>query len=498
MQVRHSRVALPDRFAIAANCTPAKIVTPLVAPARDASLFWLTFFSQEPGRSFQLHAQLIGNSAPLAPVWPGCGMTLSAHPQGTALFGYSAVADASDGSLAVVFCDARLGTENENVVAYALSAAGEALWGTDGVQLSANDDYEPQPRLAQLPLSGHYAFVWARHGVHASSLRLARISPSARASLTPLDGLELFSMAAPAKPGMVALVACAHADRDAVLVSYVDDMSRAGRKRLLVQLFDAHAGQAMWKSPLVVYEAHPLPPGYQPLALADSGSGGGGGVVLAWFAATDAGVFRSYVARVRLDGSHVCATAAAAVGPTEASVSQLEPQVRVSLRNGDLLLAWRTLSRSQAESGVAAARLAAADCSVVWATTLKPVGPNNIDSVQAEYAPRADALLVSWLGAPNDQSTSASKRLLTVAQLDGVTGAVRSHVVGAPGEMMNVRTVPVASPPGKGGAGTDRAYSSDASGDALRVAWQDRARPGLLELAETARSSHSLDDDEQE
>lgn len=127
------------------------------AASPDGSV-WFGWFDNASG-SYQVRVQrvdFLGNET-----FAHNGLVVSAHPQSTSLNDWDMIADAQ-GNAVLVFNDTRAGSDRD-IYAYRISPGGQFLWGPHGVTISANDDFEPDPRVVQTS-TGEFVVVWPRLG----------------------------------------------------------------------------------------------------------------------------------------------------------------------------------------------------------------------------------------------------------------------------------------------------------------------------------------------
>jgi hypothetical protein len=105
----------------------------------------------------------------------------------------------------LAFTDTRAGGDLD-VYAYRVAPNGTFVWGANGLALSNNADYEPNPRVVEAG-DGDFVFVW--QNTVARTLQLQRVTPAGSPQF-PGDGLAIPGETG-ATPGFVRLVAGAPA-----------------------------------------------------------------------------------------------------------------------------------------------------------------------------------------------------------------------------------------------------------------------------------------------
>lgn len=89
--------------------------------------------------------------------WPENGLLVSGHPQETWITDYDLTADLEDHAI-LVFNDIRNGSDRD-IYAYRISPEGDFVWGADGLTISDNDGFEPDPRVV-VTSDGNIVIAW--------------------------------------------------------------------------------------------------------------------------------------------------------------------------------------------------------------------------------------------------------------------------------------------------------------------------------------------------
>ncbi len=150
---------------------PAEQVVPKIAGTHDGGCY-VSWFDLASG-NYDVYLQLLDSAG--VESWEHNGILVSDHTQLSSLVDWDLIAD-SQGNAVLVSTDARDGNDLD-VFAYKVSPAGDQLWGADGVAISANDDYEPSPIVAE-ESDGDFVIVWPRLPDGSDgSLMMQRLSP---------------------------------------------------------------------------------------------------------------------------------------------------------------------------------------------------------------------------------------------------------------------------------------------------------------------------------
>ncbi len=362
---------------------PGEQVLPKIAVTSDGGCYVGWFGNQEGG--YRVYLQRLdrwGNE-----LWPHNGTLISDHPQSTSLVDWDLDADIEDHAV-LVFTDTRGGADLD-VYAYRISPVGDFIWGTDGLTLSENADYEPSPQCTALP-DGNTVFVWPRlPDSGTGEILIQKISP---------DGTLLFDPPAsiPGDPPSERPAFCnvVPADADGFIVSWIRDIRTFQSPRhLRAQKFTSE-GTPQWGSYVGVYETYSLPLGYFPRLLPDDA----GGAVLCWHASTGS-LYDSFVQHLTSDGTELFGTNGMEVS-TQASIFIIEPTVSYSAAIDEIFVFFQTRSSSQSQWGINAQKITA-DGSRAWTDNGVILRP--MDSVY-EGQPRGgvveDGAVVAYFDEP--------------------------------------------------------------------------------------------------
>jgi hypothetical protein len=200
------------------------------------------------------------------------GLLVSSYPQSTSLVDWDLIADAA-GNAVLTFTDTRAGSDLD-VYAYCISPDGDQLWGTAGVTLSSNNDYEPSPRVCQ-NTDGDYVFVWPRiPEAGPGAIVMQKLDASGQPLFGPA-GIEIPGGLPQERPAFCDLVP---ADNGAYIVLWVrDTRTFTSPRHVRAQKFHAD-GSPAWLTYTNVFDATSVPIAYYPTILPDEA----GGAVIGW------------------------------------------------------------------------------------------------------------------------------------------------------------------------------------------------------------------------
>jgi hypothetical protein len=341
--------------------------------------------------------------------FPHNGILVSNNTQLSSLVDWDIMADANDCAV-ITFTDARAGTDLD-VYAYRVSPTGAMLWGANGVTLSNNSDYEPDPRVCQTS-DGSYVFVWARiPNSGDGSIRIQKLDASG-APQYPADGLAITG-ATGEKPAFCSVVA---GDNGSYIVMWIRNIaSFASPRHLRAQKFDAN-GNPLWSpNPLVIYDTVSLPIAYKPILQKD----GGGGALMCWHSATGT-LYDSYVQHVSAGGIEMFPHEGVRVS-TEANRNKLDPSLAFVASTSEMIVAFTKEDSNQAMWGITAQKISPSG-TLQWGANGKDILPlDNIPKQLTRSVPIGTGAMIFYFRAPTGAPLSLE---LDGARLDNAGNSV--------------------------------------------------------------------------
>lgn len=321
---------------------PGEQVVPKIACTAGGACY-VAWFDQASG-NYDVYLQHLDPAG--VEQWPHNGILVSGHAQNSWLVDWDLIADAA-GNAVLVFTDIRDGSDLD-VYAYKVAPDGQMLWDSDGVALSANDDYEPSPRVTEAD-DGDLVFVWPRlPDAGDGKIMMQRLSP-AGAPRFPDGGLAVAGEP-DEDPAFCDVVP---AESGGVIVAWVKDISTFMSDRfVLAERFSA-AGASVWGGPVSVFDATSVPIAYQPVLQSD----GVGGALLCWHRSLS-NYFNSFVQHLASDGSERFPHNGVAVS-TRAGYHHIDPALSREPDTGDLYVFWDERNSNQSQWGIYGQRLTA-------------------------------------------------------------------------------------------------------------------------------------------
>jgi hypothetical protein len=143
--------------------------------------------SAETG-NYDLRLQYLDGTG--TPLWQAGGILVSNHQTMTWITDYD-MALAADSIAVIAYSDVRLNGSDLHPNIYAVSASGQFLWGNDGIQLSSQGTFEPDPKVT-VTEQGNTVVCWQRDTSPYNSVVMQMISPTGQ--LLWGNGIEYLSV----------------------------------------------------------------------------------------------------------------------------------------------------------------------------------------------------------------------------------------------------------------------------------------------------------------
>lgn len=407
---------------------------PKMATTPDGSTWFGWFESVGSPNFYEVRAQLFdpAGNAQFAPE----GLLISNNPNPSSLVDWDLTVDAG-GNAFLAFTDSRAGSDRD-IYAYLISPDGQSLWGANGVTISANDDFEADPRVGALS-NGEYIVVWPQLQGADRGLRFQRLD-AARQPQFPVGGVRIAG-GGTETPAFVRLVTT----DDGFIAAWVRDTATFFSSRHIhAQKFDASGNPAWPGSFLVVSNATSVPIAHAPRII----SAPDGGAAIAWHDTRD-GDFDCYVQRIDASGNIVFAANGVAASTTGGGLQQLDPAITFVPGEPDILMFYNERNGAQSQWGLGIQRFDLNGGLVLGSTgvELVPLSSTNLSapvSVVTEdgatmlytratgpvtnelFALRVDSSGNPVWSEPVAMSTPVSSKFRLQATIDLDTGVIRA------------------------------------------------------------------------
>jgi len=353
------------------------------------------------------------------PQWANpCGILVSDHQQDTWLTDWDIAVDIADNCILAIN-DIRNGADRD-ITVYSIGPQQEFLWGPDGIALSNNDGFEPDPRI--LPMeNGDVVFAWQEEdSIHIRKLDSEghdAFENSATITFTQANGVSI--------PRVAAL------DNNGFALSYLAQQGTqfSSPRYLYVRAYNADGSNRWVEQGIEIMNQSGIGIQMRPDLVSD----GAGGVYVYWYDARG-NVHHCYVQHIENDGvAHWTANGVS----VDASASELQMSPSAVNTGAGVVIFYQSSNTNQSQGGVQAqylntsgqaqwnangvviAPLAAEPCFNVKAY----VQNGNYAVFYSQYAPGSQIntlLRASQLGEAGQSTwTPAIKELCTVVSEKG-------------------------------------------------------------------------------
>ncbi len=277
--------------------------------------------------------------------WQANGLLVSSHTQDTWLTDYDMTVDAEDHAIVLVN-DIRAGADRD-IYAYRISPAGAFVWGADGLAISTNDNFEPDPRVCVTNL-GNIVVAWQEETDAGNVINVRKFSPAGTDLWTPIMITSFYGVSIPR---------LAAAEDDGAILQYL--VHRGSQyyspKHIFAQHFDP-SGSMMWSDTgAVVSDAGGLGPQMKPEVMAD----GVGGAFSYWYDSHDANRLHVYAQHILPNGS-MDWTANGVQASLSGTEIQMNPYLAIVPGTGEIILAYQLANLDQSLWGVQGQKINAA------------------------------------------------------------------------------------------------------------------------------------------
>jgi hypothetical protein len=358
-------------------------VVPKVASTSDGGCY-VSWFDHASG-NYDVYLQRLDSAG--VEQWPHNGILVSDHPQNSSLVDWDLIADSADQAV-LVFSDARDGSDLD-IQAYRIDPSGGFTWGPDGLTLSANDDYEPSPRVAEAS-DGDFVFVWARlPDASDGHIMMQRVAPDGTLRFTA-GGVPIAGETGES-PGFCDVVP---AEDGSVIVCWVRDISTFFSPRHLRAEKFSSTGASAWGAPTVVFDAYSLPIAYYP-GIREDTSGG----AIVWWHRSDGSMYNSFVQHLDADGNELFTHNGVAVS-TVTTRHHIDPTLSYDPSSGEMRVFWNERNSAQSQWGVYG-QIISAGGARLWGDSgavLLPV--NTVYKLSIRSVPYGDGAMVFLIDEP--------------------------------------------------------------------------------------------------
>ena len=352
-------------------------VLPKIAATSDGGCF-ISWFDHASGNYDVYMQRLDGNGVAQ---WQENGLLISSHSQETWLTDYDMTVDQQDHAI-VTFNDIRAGGDWD-IYAYRISPTGQFVWGVDGLTISDNGDFEPDPRVC-VTSSGNIVFAWQQE-LTTMAINLRKVTPDGDDVWTPpiVNFTTTFGVSIPR---------LAPADNDEVILQYLVHQGSEwwSPKHIYAQKFDSSGNHLWGNDGIVVSNAGGLGPQMRPNIVSDAN----GGVYSYWYDSHDANQLHVYAQHVFSDGT--MEWAANGIRASMANELQMDPAA-VAVGLDGVLLFYMTSDLDQNNWGLGGQAIAF-DGERIWGDNgLAFAQLNDQQRFMVNAVPQTNGACVSYL-----------------------------------------------------------------------------------------------------
>ncbi len=363
---------------------PSEQVVPKIAATGDGGCF-VGWYDLASG-NYDIYLQRLDMEG--QELWAHNGIAVSAHPQNSWIVDWDLIADGAGGAV-LTFVDIRAGGDWD-VYAYRVAADGGMLWGSDGIAVSVNADFEADPKVTRTT-GGDFVVVWSRSpNVGDGSVMMQRIAPDGTVLLAA-GGVPIATETG-RDPGFPDLVSDG---ADGAIVCWLRDIATYSSPRhLRAERFDA-SGASVWGAPVSVYSAASLPMGYSPEILPDDA----GGALLLWHAYVG-GIYNSFVQRLDAAGAQLWTPGGVSVS-TLGGMYHISPTFSFDSATGDTYVFWDERNTAQSAWGIFGQRFDATGSRLWGASGQSFLPTNSLYKGFLSALPAPGGAMLFWIDEPS-------------------------------------------------------------------------------------------------
>ncbi|HKB86521.1 MAG TPA: T9SS type A sorting domain-containing protein [Ignavibacteriaceae bacterium] len=299
---------------------------PKIANTSDGGCY-ISWFDNRNG-SYAVYLQRLdpqGNK-----LWDTNGLLISNNSQSSSLVDWAIASDNHDNAI-VTFTDTR-DNDSLHAFAYLVDTTGTMLWGANGIRLSGNGDYQPNPVACQTS-DGNYVFAWII-AADTQKIALQKISLAGQKMWGP-DPV-IYASGTAENYTYPAIVPSDNGSAVVVHTGYTGPFF-AAVVHIYAQKFDTD-GNPVWANPggVVIQDHGGIPFYVHPTVIRDNADG----VFVAWYDDWDSNnLFSSFAQHVTSTGT-VTFPANGAEVSTNASMHHIYPTLAYNSGADELYAFW--------------------------------------------------------------------------------------------------------------------------------------------------------------
>lgn len=272
-------------------------------------------------------------------MWAPDGLLISNNPQDTWITDYDLICDQNDHAV-LVFSDIRSGGLLKPF-AYMISPNGDFLWGSNGIDISTADSFQPSPTLTETS-DGNFVFAWISSD-GSQKIALQKLSPIGQKlwGSTPIliqSATEDYSYPAVVKSD----------NEQTILVHTVQTGGFPPAVRIRAHKLDVN-GQLLWGTGGVMIQDNGQMAFFQ---VPEVESDGNNGALMAWYDGRAMNnLSSSFVQRISSTGS-LYFPANGSEGSLAAQRNKFYPQVAFNQTTQETYMFWMETEPNQNQNGI--------------------------------------------------------------------------------------------------------------------------------------------------
>jgi len=312
----------------------AQTITKIV-PASDGGCY-VSWWDNTSG-NYDMYLQRLNGNGEIQ--WQENGLLISNHPQETWLTDYDLAVDSADYAI-IALNDIRAGGDWD-IYGYRISPTGEFAWGPDGLTISDNAGFEPDPQVL-VTTAGNIVFAWQEDDV----VHIRKVTS---------EGADFWD------PAIITLTSTyplsiprlAQADNDCFILQFLvaQGPNYYSPKHLYAHKLDADGNELWGSSGVAVTTAGGFGPQMRPEIVTDSRDG----AYSYWYDSRN-NVLHAYAQHISSNGAMLW-TANGVVVSTTANELQMNPSLVHHSLSGDVMLFYENTDYNQTVIGVYGQRI---------------------------------------------------------------------------------------------------------------------------------------------
>lgn len=324
----------PDVNLALCDYSGAQTITKIV-PASDGGCY-VSWWGSTLG-NYAMYLQRLNGNGEIQ--WQENGLLISNHPQETWLTDYDLAVDSADYAI-IALNDIRAGGDWD-IYGYRISPTGEFAWGANGLTISENAGFEPDPQVL-VTTAGNIVFAWQEDDV----IHIRKVTS---------EGADFWDPATITLTSTypLSITRLAQADNDCFILQFLvaQGPNYYDPKHLYAHKFDADGNELWGSSGVAVTTAGGFGPQMRPEIVTDSRDG----AYSYWYDSRN-NVLHAYAQHISSNGAMLW-TANGVIVSTNVNELQMSPSLVTHPQSGDVMLFYENTDYNQTVIGVYGQRI---------------------------------------------------------------------------------------------------------------------------------------------